>query len=307
VPAASTGQPFGLAPSGAFSVEDSSGTAPAYNRFSNISVAYAGRRSFDYNSTGKDSFFGCYSLDPATTNYRVGGMSSWYGCEYSGGEVAWLLNSNEALISGSKISRGTLVSSGGDVNAVLIYALATADAGVGLVMFEGCRFQSNPPSGVGAGNALLLVAPNTGRTINARFSGCTWNAYGNQSTVTVPYFAYIESGVEGKIEIDGGVVAGTPAIGTFVDDSGNNVLSVRNVQGFNPTGAQTAPTVPASGTALTNPFPFDCTVYVNGGTVTEVAVGGTSTGATGGAFRVAAGQSITLTYSAAPTWTWFGD
>lgn len=85
------------------------------------------------------------------------------------------------------------------------------------------------------------------------------------------------------------------------------VLEISHCFGYNPTGAQTAPTVPASGTALTNPFPFDCTVYVNGGTVTEVAVGGTSTGATGGAFRVAAGQSITLTYSAAPTWTWFGD
>ncbi len=72
-------------------------------------------------------------------------------------------------------------------------------------------------------------------------------------------------------------------------------------------GPQTAPAVPASGTALTNPFPFDCTVYVNGGTVTAVDVGGTATGQIAGAFPVPAGETITLTYSAAPTWTWFGN
>ena len=77
--------------------------------------------------------------------------------------------------------------------------------------------------------------------------------------------------------------------------------------GYNPTGPKTAPTVPASGTALTNPFPFDATVYVSGGTVTAIAVGGTATGLTTGAVFVAAGETITLTYSAAPTWVWIGN
>ena len=65
--------------------------------------------------------------------------------------------------------------------------------------------------------------------------------------------------------------------------------------------------MPASGTALTNPFPFDATVYVSGGTVTAIAVGGTATGLTSGAVFVAAGETITLTYSAAPTWVWIGN
>jgi len=306
-PAPPADQPFDLTANGAFSVEQSSSGASAYNRFANIGVAYAGNHGFDYGTTGKDSFFNCYSLNPGTTNYFVGGMSCWYGCGYSGGEIGWELQCNEALVSGSKIDAGSLTS-----NCVSMYALATADSGVGHILFEGCRFQANPPSSGGDGNAMLQVNPNGGRTINARFSGCTWNAYGNQSTVTVPYFAYVSSGVEGKIEIEGGVVTGIPTTGTFVDDSGNSVLSVRGVQGFNPAGAQTAPTMPASGTAITNPFPFDCTVYIYGGTVTDIEIDGTSTGLTtassgSASVRVAAGQSITLTYSAAPTWTWFGD
>lgn len=81
---------------------------------------------------------------------------------------------------------------------------------------------------------------------------------------------------------------------------------VANNDGFNPVGSLGTVTVPASGTPYTNSFGVDATVYVEGGTVTGVAVAGTSTGATGGAFRVAAGQTITLTYSAAPTWAWFG-
>ena len=85
-------------------------------------------------------------------------------------------------------------------------------------------------------------------------------------------------------------------------------LRISDSPGYNPTGPQTAPAIPASGTALTNPFPFDCTVYVNGGTVTAVAISGTDTGQITGAFSLPAGETITLTYSVVPTsWTWFGN
>lgn len=78
--------------------------------------------------------------------------------------------------------------------------------------------------------------------------------------------------------------------------------------GYNPRGHAVAqPAVPASGTAQTNSTETDCMVYVAGGTVSAIAIGGTSTGLTAGAVRVPAGQTITLTYTAAPTWQWFGD
>lgn len=74
-------------------------------------------------------------------------------------------------------------------------------------------------------------------------------------------------------------------------------------------GPMVAPTVPASGTALTSPFPFDAVVYIVGGTVTGISVDGFATGltATPATVRVAAGHSITLTYSAVPTWKWLVD
>lgn len=77
--------------------------------------------------------------------------------------------------------------------------------------------------------------------------------------------------------------------------------------GWNPRGSQTPPAIPATTVALANPFPYDMTFYLTGGTVTVVAIGGTATGLTSGAFRLAVGQTITLTYSVAPTWTCFAD
>lgn len=71
-------------------------------------------------------------------------------------------------------------------------------------------------------------------------------------------------------------------------------------------GAQTAPAVPATTVALANPFTFACLVTVRGGTVTVIAIDGTTVGTVDGLFLVPAGSTITLTYSVAPTWTWYG-
>ena len=53
---------------------------------------------------------------------------------------------------------------------------------------------------------------------------------------------------------------------------GSNVRLAHN-DGYNPTGPQSAPPVPASGTTEINPFAFDVGVYISGGTVTEIAKG----------------------------------
>ena len=79
-------------------------------------------------------------------------------------------------------------------------------------------------------------------------------------------------------------------------------------------GNVAAPAVPATTVALTNPFPFDATVAITPGASTcAIAIGGVATGivlASGGvgqSVRVPAGQTITLTYTAAPTWLWYID
>lgn len=85
---------------------------------------------------------------------------------------------------------------------------------------------------------------------------------------------------------------------------GGMVLALN--QGYNPVGLLTAPSIPTSGTALTNPFPVTVQVIVTGGTVSNIAINGTDTGLTSGMVLLGPGQTITLTYSAAPAWTWFG-
>ena len=64
------------------------------------------------------------------------------------------------------------------------------------------------------------------------------------------------------------------------------------------------PAVPASGTAIANGYGVPVVVTVTGGTVTAISIGGNATPQTSGAVVVPAGQTISLTYSAAPTWTW---
>ena len=65
------------------------------------------------------------------------------------------------------------------------------------------------------------------------------------------------------------------------------------------------PAVPASLTPVANTTGQDITVVLASGTVTHITVNGTDRGTTTPAnVMVPNGQSITLTYSAAPVWAW---
>ena len=64
------------------------------------------------------------------------------------------------------------------------------------------------------------------------------------------------------------------------------------------------PAVPSSTVAADNGTGIPVTVTVTGGTVTVIAVSGTATGLTSGAVIVPYPGTITLTYSAPPTWAW---
>lgn len=79
--------------------------------------------------------------------------------------------------------------------------------------------------------------------------------------------------------------------------------------GYNPLVVVPQPALPASGVAVQNTSSVDCTVFLAGGTVTSVAIGGVVTGITASntSYRVSAGSSITVSYSTAPTWRWIGE
>jgi hypothetical protein len=118
-------------------------------------------------------------------------------------------------------------------------------------------------------------------------------------------------------------IEGSPGVTVDVIDAGNHLtgaISWNDIFRTAPTvtgagnlkiisqesnvGAQTAPAVPATTVALTNPFWRDCAVSVTGGTVTVIAVDGQTLGVTSGTVFVPSGKTIALTYSAAPTWKW---
>jgi hypothetical protein len=66
----------------------------------------------------------------------------------------------------------------------------------------------------------------------------------------------------------------------------------------------TTPAVPATTVAADNGTGIPVAVTVTGGTVTVIAVSGTPTGLTSGTVIVPYPGTVTLTYSAAPTWAW---
>jgi hypothetical protein len=78
------------------------------------------------------------------------------------------------------------------------------------------------------------------------------------------------------------------------------------------TGVQTAPAIALTGVAVFNPFPYKALVRVVGGTITSVQLNATSVAgaiAAGADCRilVPVGASLTINYSAAPTWTWIAE
>lgn len=86
--------------------------------------------------------------------------------------------------------------------------------------------------------------------------------------------------------------------GVRSDSTATNGTSLDRGAGFS------TPSVPASTTPVTNTSPVAATVVVSGGTVSNVAVNGISVGSGPGTYTVPSGQTIAVTYSAAPTWTW---
>ena len=90
--------------------------------------------------------------------------------------------------------------------------------------------------------------------------------------------------------------------------SGNSGAQLR-IAGvsYGVTGSISAPAVPATTVALTNPFPFDMTVFITGGTMSLVSLDGSGIGvATSPIYlRVRAGGTVTITYTVAPSWSWY--
>lgn len=66
------------------------------------------------------------------------------------------------------------------------------------------------------------------------------------------------------------------------------------------------PAMPATGVQLVNPYGYDIRLFITGGTVSAIKINGNTVGITSGMVYLAATEAISIDYSAAPTWRWFG-
>jgi parallel beta-helix repeat protein len=181
--------------------------------------------------------------------------------------------------------------------------------GVANSLFERNTVVNNGHNGIGLDSATIQ-----GTTVNCTNNLLATNISRDDGLNYDPYNgAHITQG-SGIKELAAGqgpnVYLNNQVSGTSQDwGISSTANTLRGNRGYNPVGKFTAqPAVPASGTAYTNTLNTDATAFITGGTVTAIAIGGQATGLTTPAtIRVPSGQTITLTYSVAPTWTWFGD
>ncbi len=311
--------------------------------------AYAFGVYFSTSSgTLRDSAFEGVSIDGATglAGYFLqctAAQASVHGIRIDAG---WATCDNKASNNGS----GVVLDAGGfgnlygiDISAMK-FSGSSSGSGVSIVngssnvTITGCEIYGSGIGGVSIGGSgashIVVTGNNLGsvhRTHNGNINGVTiapvsGNAsdiviYGNQlggnQTAAVALDARTANCRD--IEISSNAMSGYGASGGAITQLGNvgttsglvNVNAATNA-GYNPVGLPpNQPGVPASGTALLNPFLYDCRVYVYGGNVSQISFVSPAgvpevTGVTGGEIIVGAGEIIVLGYTSIPSWKWLG-
>ena len=221
---------------------------------------------------------------------------------YGGGYAAQFLNTQAVTFYGSSINGSVLLSS------------------VNRASFYGCDPVSivSESSGVITVNGGRITGVNiNGNTSQLSLSDLTFKTNSpyiidNTNSTAVTLTTLLTKGVV----LDNIGTADIPFVSSNVTITNVDLRYTYNKAGAShtvtnfPSTSTTTPTVPASGTPQSNTNPYPVNVYIYGGTVTVIDYtpsGGSATqvGTTGPAtVRLNPGDSITLTYSAAPTWNW---
>ncbi|MFB0847340.1 right-handed parallel beta-helix repeat-containing protein [Paenibacillus oleatilyticus] len=144
-----------------------------------------------------------------------------------------------------------------------------------------------------------------GIAIEGNSTSCTISnnrCYDNQITKTQDYGVFIKDSI--KVMVTGNNLDGNIAA-LSIDAASSPTALLADNYGVNPIGQITAPSFPASNVMVTNTFPFEVRVYIIGGTYTDVKLNTESIGVTTQVV-LGRGDSISIMYSVAPTWKWFG-
>jgi hypothetical protein len=143
-------------------------------------------------------------------------------------------------------------------------------------------------------NYCLYVASGAGS-----IQGLVIDALDNEGVVTQHVYDP-NNALTGKINL---LPSGSATLPVTTKVVGGNNLEITSLAQTR--GTVTPPAIPTSGAALQNPFWRNAMVTISGGTVSAIAVDGTTlTGVTSGVVMVPSGRTITLTYTVAPTWSW---
>jgi parallel beta-helix repeat protein len=262
-------------------------------------------------SYGSDHRVAGNSVDPqAATNQQINGAGSWT----LGGNCICLTSCQKCVVEGNACQEGTgngiRLDTGSKWNTIAhneVHSLVSASAAIKL---------DTATENEVVGNIVdAPIAESTGTTVN----GADYNRYiankftlasqsisrANSSVASSPYTGNHSIFKDNTCTPDGNGYTGTAYTQATSGGTGAN-------GGCNPVGPLPAPAIPATTVAVQNLFGVEAIVSVTGGTVTAIAVGNTAgattnTGLTSGPIRLKPNQWIALTYSVAPTWTWYGD
>ena len=217
-------------------------------------------------------------------------------------------------LTGGVIQGGTnaiSISAGTQIRFVGVRITRASSHGVVLsgscnhISFTDCGFDVNNQGG--AANVYDVNSSTSGNDI--RFSNCEFVSGIGSGAGQVQQNLNITGG--GLLYLTHTYLSG--GVANAYNTANSAPAGIWHCPNVNPVGyLATQPTVGAS--PWTTPAqPFDVTVYVHGGTISNIqltsANGGThATGLSSGAFRLAAGATMTITYSVAPSAVvWFAD
>lgn len=167
----------------------------------------------------------------------------------------------------------------------------------------GAKVWGNSFNAINQGAGLVLGQNVTVCNITGgHFGGGVYgDGIGNQT-----YGIYLDPAAY-RVTLNGVDLRGNQLALGWTNNADNRLNQVFNCAGFNGNRASAIPTVPASGIDFINPFGSPASVLIYGGTVSSIKLNGTQIFATTVTAPIFVGMNdvVNLTYSSAPSWTWW--
>lgn len=153
-------------------------------------------------------------------------------------------------------------------------------------------------------NAFILQPQTSGYTATLKLSNLEITNY-NGGPLGQDFNFNASSGAHSYVHVNGGTYLAGGKLPTVVKNGYETQLLY---QYGNPPASTsvTTPSVPASGVSIANPNPVPCRVAIYGALTGSTYVGGLAIEPAMHVFNIGAYETISITYSVAPTWSWCG-